>query len=253
MARDGRPTKLQVDSDGVRTERAGVRPGVWVAALAIVLIGVALLVRVRPTPYRGVEQTMASHVAAPQGADKPPKPGGVAVHPVPVAVKVQPPSDAAPAVPVRLVPKGPPELAPPVADLPAVPPAEPVQAPPNDEAAPANETAEDHSTGIALFPPPGTKPILRGIVVPEDFPLPEGYVRHYQTTDEGKQLPAVLMFHPDYELLDAQGQPFPMPEDRLVPPELVPAGMPVQTLEVPEEQGPPPPALRSDGEQDTAP
>ena len=42
-------------------------------------------------------------------------------------------------------------------------------------------------TGIALFPPLGTDPIKRGIVVPEGFELPPGYVRHYQTTDDGER------------------------------------------------------------------
>ena len=63
------------------------------------------------------------------------------------------------------------------------------------------------NAGIAAFPPPGTKPVKRGIVVPDDFVLPEGYVRHYQTTDEGQQLEPILMFHPDYVLVDASGKP----------------------------------------------
>ena len=94
---------------------------------------------------------------------------------------------------------------------------------------------EDQLTGIALFPPPGTKPILRGFVVPDNFEVPEGYVRHYQTTDRGQQLPPILMFHPDYQLVDENGQPIPMPKDRVVPPELLPPGMPTQRLEVPEQ------------------
>jgi hypothetical protein len=32
-------------------------------------------------------------------------------------------------------------------------------------------------TGIAAFEPPGTDPPKSGIIVPDDFPLPEGYVR----------------------------------------------------------------------------
>lgn len=88
-------------------------------------------------------------------------------------------------------------------------------------------------SGRALFPPPGTKPIRRGLVVPEDFELPPGYVRHYQATDGGQRLPAVLMFHPDYRPRDASGQPIPLPEDRLVPPELAPPGLPIQVLELP--------------------
>ena len=61
--------------------------------------------------------------------------------------------------------------------------------------------------GSRLFPPLGTDPPKIGIVVPEDFELPEGYVRHYQATDDGEPLPAILMFHPDFEFFDENGQP----------------------------------------------
>jgi hypothetical protein len=62
-------------------------------------------------------------------------------------------------------------------------------------------------------------------VVPEDLELPEGYVRHYQATDDGELLPPILMFHPDYEFFDANGQPIELPEDLIVPPELAPPGL----------------------------
>jgi len=88
--------------------------------------------------------------------------------------------------------------------------------------------------GISAFPPPGTKPLKRGVVVPDDFELPPGYVRHYQTTDDGRQVPAVLMFHPDFELVDASGNVVPLPADRLVPPDLAPAGLAIQLLDAPE-------------------
>lgn len=95
-------------------------------------------------------------------------------------------------------------------------------------------------TGMALFPPPGTMPTLRGIVVPDDFPLPPGYVRHYQTTDDGRRLPAILMFHPDHPPRDAQGNDLPVTPDRLVPPELAPPGLPIEMLEPPADAPPPP-------------
>jgi hypothetical protein len=72
--------------------------------------------------------------------------------------------------------------------------------------------------GIAAFPPPGTDPPKSGVIVPETWALPEGYVRHYQTTDDGKPLPPILMFHPDYEFADENGNPIVVPEDRVVPP-----------------------------------
>jgi len=73
--------------------------------------------------------------------------------------------------------------------------------------------------------------VKRGIVVPEDFALPEGYVRHYQMMDDGQRLPPILMFHPDYQLVDERGAPVPLPEDRVVPPDLAPPGLPIRMLE----------------------
>ena len=77
--------------------------------------------------------------------------------------------------------------------------------------------------------------------MPDDFELPEGYVRHYQATDDGESLPAILMFHPDYEWLDENGDAIALPEDRIVPPELAPPGMPIEMLELPASQGEPDP------------
>ena len=89
--------------------------------------------------------------------------------------------------------------------------------------------------GIAAFGLPGSDPPKSGIIVPEEFELPEGYVRHYQSTDDGEALPAILMFHPDYEFVDAQGQVIPLPKDRIVPPEMAPPGLATDNvLQVPE-------------------
>jgi hypothetical protein len=104
---------------------------------------------------------------------------------------------------------------------------------PEAEAAPEAESAPTVPSGIGLFPPPGTDPIKIGIVVPDDFELPEGYLRHHQVTDDGQELPPILLFHPDYELLDSAGNPIPLPENRVVPPELAPPGLPHTFLEVP--------------------
>jgi hypothetical protein len=87
--------------------------------------------------------------------------------------------------------------------------------------------------GIAAFPPPGTDPLKSGIVVPEDYEVPEGYVRHYQTTDDGRQLGAILMFSPDYEFVDSAGRPVPLPADGIVPPDMAPPGLPIRMLELP--------------------
>jgi hypothetical protein len=119
-----------------------------------------------------------------------------------------------------------PEQAPGAREKPAAPPPAVVN---EDD---AGESEQEELTGIALFPPPGTDPIKRGLIVPEDFELPPGYVRHYQATDDGQRLPAILMFHPDYDWVDAQGNPVEIPADGVVPAELAPAGLPLQTLDV---------------------
>jgi hypothetical protein len=91
--------------------------------------------------------------------------------------------------------------------------------------------------GIALFPLPGTDPIKTGIIVPEDFELPEGFVRHFQTDDDGKRLPPILTVHPDYDLVNERGEVVPLPDGRVVPPDLAPAGMPIRMLVVPKPGG----------------
>lgn len=87
--------------------------------------------------------------------------------------------------------------------------------------------------GLAAFNPPGTSPPLMGLAVPEDFELPPGYVRHHQVTDAGEPIEAILMFSPDHVFRDADGQPIPIPEDRVVPPELAPPGMPIRPVTLP--------------------
>jgi len=88
-------------------------------------------------------------------------------------------------------------------------------------------------TGLGAFNPPGTKPPLIGLAVPEDFALPPGYVRHYQATDDGQRIEPILMFAPDYQPTTADGRPVAMPRDRVVPPELAPPGLPIRRIAVP--------------------
>ena len=88
-------------------------------------------------------------------------------------------------------------------------------------------------TGIGAFNPPGTSPPLQGLAVPPDFPLPAGYVRHHQVTDEGVPLEPILMFAPDFALLDARGRAVPLPANRVVPPELAPPGLPLRPARIP--------------------
>jgi hypothetical protein len=115
------------------------------------------------------------------------------------------------------------------------PPSAPEAPAPPDDAAEQPGRAPEGRSGIDVFPAPGTKKIKPGIVVPDDFELPPGYVRHFQATDKGEMLQAILMFHPDYELVDENGNPIPVPADRVVPPEMAPPGLAVEMLEVPED------------------
>ena len=88
-------------------------------------------------------------------------------------------------------------------------------------------------TGLGAFSPPGTRPAMIGLAVPEDFVLPEGYVRHHQATDDGQRIEAILMFAPDHQFFDANKQPIVIPKDRLVTPELAPPGLPIRRIVVP--------------------
>ena len=87
--------------------------------------------------------------------------------------------------------------------------------------------------GIGAFNPPGTKPNLEGLAVPPDFELPEGYVRHFQTTDDGQAVEPILMYSPDFEFFDENGNPVAIPENRVVPPEHAPAGFPIRKIDIP--------------------
>jgi hypothetical protein len=119
---------------------------------------------------------------------------------------------------------------------PEPPPTPPGDGPPVDPAAAAGiqQIPPIAPSGIGLFPPPGTDPPKIGIVVPDGFELPEGYVRHYQVTDDGQALPPILMFHPDYDWVDERGVHVEASENGVVPPELAPPGMPIEMLELPE-------------------
>lgn len=95
-------------------------------------------------------------------------------------------------------------------------------------------------TGLGAFNPPGTSPPLVGLAVPEDYPLPEGYVRHFQATDDGQAIEPILMYSPDYDFLDAAGQPIAIPADRVVRVAHAPAGLPIRQVRIPPSQAPDP-------------
>jgi hypothetical protein len=88
-------------------------------------------------------------------------------------------------------------------------------------------------SGLGAFSPPGTRPPLVGLAVPEDFVLPPGYVRHHQATDDGQRIEAILMYSPDHQFVDAANQPIAVPKDRVVPPEHAPPGLPIRRIAIP--------------------
>ncbi len=88
-------------------------------------------------------------------------------------------------------------------------------------------------SGLGAFNPPGTSPPLVGLAVPDDYVLPEGYVRHHQATDDGQPIEPILMYSPDYEFVDAAGQPLAIPADRVVPPQHAPPGLPIRQIRIP--------------------
>ena len=202
------------DPDGItRIElpRAGPGKTKWLLGLALAVLGVCLLLSAWLAYAPVTDAPLADSM--PPDPPKPPRPA--ATSPLPAAAPVRVASRPAPVVPAPAA-AAPPEEAP--DEL-------PVEEPAADPGGPS---------GLALFVP-GTKPIKRGIVVPDDFEVPPGYLRHFQTTDQGQQLEAILMFHPDYQPVDADGNPVPLPPDRVVPPEMAPPGLPIKLLEVPEE------------------
>lgn len=90
------------------------------------------------------------------------------------------------------------------------------------------------TTGVAAFNPPGTKPPMIGLAVPEDFVLPPGYVRHHQSTDDGQDIEPILMYAPDHpRFVDASRQPIGSTRDRIVPPEQAPPGLPLRKVVIP--------------------
>ncbi|MDX2167194.1 MAG: hypothetical protein SF182_09030 [Deltaproteobacteria bacterium] len=209
----------QAKGDHTKSDANAVRGSVWLLAAALALIGLALLLLARPLLQlrRGAASDAQAAAAAP--ASRP----LAAVTRIPGARPVRrslpdpptPPQDA-----------GARDRAPTDASA--------AQASAAADAA-ANAAAEAEApSGIQLFPAPGTKPLKPGIIVPPDFELPPGYVRHFQTTDDGEQLAPILMFHPDFDWVDGAGRPLTLPEDRIVPPELAPPGLTIRMLEVPD-------------------
>jgi hypothetical protein len=190
-----------IERDGVTITYTGAARAVGVVlACALVLLGAAAWVILRSSARRAAEQASA------------------------------PPSPVAPAPPAKKLAEAPVAKPTPVETH---PPLAAPSAPPAEEEQPYTLLKPGEHAGLDVFPPPGTKPVKRGIIVPDDFELPPGYVRHYQTTDDGRRLPPILMFHPDYAGA--------VPEDRIVPADMAPPGLPVEMLDP--DHAPPPAAV----------
>lgn len=226
------------DPDGIRVSARrwsdAVRP--WMVVVLAVVVAVVVYVATRPP---------ARSVSAP-----PRTPGGVA--PAVAAsqrpVKVLPQVYAAAPAPVGAAPRAEPARAPAretVRPTPAsVPNARQAARAAEGEQGMISELMRDvaeglrmngGSEGIGVYPPKGTDPPKPGIIVPDDFQLPEGYVRYHQVTDDGRRLPPILMFSPDYDFVDADGKPIAVPQNGIVPPEMAPPGLPARILEIPGE------------------
>jgi len=234
MASHPRQTRVRVDDDGVRTleSRATRRLGWLIAAalsvpIAVTIVAIAVI---RSGSGHVGSALLPGHAPAsvpeapagerpPTGDAKGPAADGAAR----LAAVTAPAGEHQHVVPRRIA-------------RPKAAPSAGADDEPNIDARDAIPAliAAGEKGGITVFPLPGTKPIKRGLIVPDDFPLPEGYVRHYQTTDDGEQLPAILMFHPDYDFVNDRGEPIVVPPDRVVPSDLAPPGMLQKMLDVPD-------------------
>jgi len=87
--------------------------------------------------------------------------------------------------------------------------------------------------GLGAFNPPGTSPPMIGLAVPDDYVLPEGYVRHFQATDDGQRVEPILMFSPDFDFFDSAGQPIAIPDNRVVPSNMAPPGLVIRPIKIP--------------------
>ncbi|HXJ33406.1 MAG TPA: hypothetical protein VMS22_05135 [Candidatus Eisenbacteria bacterium] len=218
MASDPEWPRVRVDADGVRiVETPDHRPDVWIV-LAVGVVLIAGIVGLWPSRPQGATETARAAAPAVGATPAPPR-----AEPATGDAALPHSAPATRAGKIRALRKmG----------------VEPRRGPDGKREYAAKDVigalrAAGVRDGIAAFEPPGTDPPKPGIIVPDDWVLPEGYVRHYQVTDDGQQLPPILMFHPDYEFVDEQGNAIAVPADRIVPPDLAPPGLVVRMLEVP--------------------
>lgn len=205
--------RSRVDRDGLRiSDSPDRRKRVWIFVGSVIALALGLAVA-----WSGGEDVAAVANATPAASPPAAAPSGPAA---PRAVPVPRATDEADAARS--------------ADAPPEPVASEPDAEPDSEPDFTLPIPGAEPTGIALFPKPGTDPPKVGILVPDDFELPPGFIRHHQATDDGQELAPILMFHPDFDFVDANGDPIELPESRVVPPELAPTGLEIELLELPE-------------------
>lgn len=205
------------DGDGVRITEHGNRGSLPHKALALILVGgiAGYLMTVVPDRAQSKSGESSSGEIALDAAaatrDDITSSGSTATHERQLTARPAPP------------PRDPNDLANYVA---------PGQAPPMKEVIERLHDAGIH-TGLGAFSPPGTSPPLIGLAVPDDYVLPEGYVRHFQATDDGQRIEPILMFSPDFEFFDSAGKRIEIPQDRVVPPSMAPPGLAIRMIEIP--------------------
>ncbi len=205
------------------------------AALALGALAALLLLSGRDEPA-----PVAADPQPPEVAELAPAPAAPRA-PEPAPIPVARAADPAPAPPQRqITPRRRSEHDPPPAAVPASDEEEVVIVNEPGKEYPAGIDARDYikalrdmgeTEGIAAFPPPGTNPPKPGLIVPNDYAIPEGYERYYQYSDDGKPLEPILVYSPDYEFFDEQGNPVAIPEDRTVPADQAPPGLAVEILD----------------------
>lgn len=223
------PVPSATDGDGVRVvERtgAGRRPALLYKALALVMVGATL--------SGGIHLFNRDKASDAGQADAATDTDDTRITDASATGAAQSTSPAAVAVALHQVsaqPNGPGDRTPDMADaLSGI--VRPGEEPSGAEVIAELNKAGIH-TGIGAFPPPGTSPPLVGLAVPDDYALPEGYVRHFQATDDGQRIEPILMFSPDYQFFDASGKPIRIPENRVVPPGMAPDGLTARPITIP--------------------
>jgi hypothetical protein len=228
MKRDGRRSRTHVDSDGVRVVKAetpwAVIVTVGVAALLVLVIMVRVAFRLDEPEAPPATHARARSTQRPEAGERrqiaQPARRVRAIRAERAVARAPAAAADSESEPLQTDAAAPPDDGP---DYPGQPPTPP-----------PSDYGWKGPAGIALFPPPGTNPPKSGIIVPDDFAVPPGYVRHYQTTDDGRELKPILMFHPDYQFVDENGNPLEIPADGVVPPDMAPPGLPIEILDVPD-------------------